>query len=191
MKKKLEGSYTLEAAILFPMILFIITALLYTCFLLHDKAAIEGAVHHIVLEGEKTAKKSMDPVSETIDYESYIKEGILGLLYDNREEEASLKTLLQNTIMGKVWIAHISNVTVEIKQNEANVCVNYGFDMPIRGIWEFFNSGGTEFSYKEIKSFDNNEEFIRVFQIAMDTGEELPGADSILNMLQKSIKVLQ
>ena len=191
MKKKLEGSYTLEAAILFPMILFIITALLYTCFLLHDKAAIEGAVHHTVLEGEKTAKKSMDPVSEEIDYESYIKEGILRLLYDNREEEASLKTLLQNTITGKIWIAHISNVTVEIKQKEANVRVNYGFDMPIRGIWEFFKSGGTEFSYNEIKSFDNNEEFIRVFQIAMDTGEELPGADSILNILQKSIKVLQ
>lgn len=191
MKKKLDGSYTLEAAILFPLILFIITALLYTCFLLHDKAIIEGAVHLTVLDGEKAAKKSMDPVLKEIDYDRFIKNGIFQPLYNSGKEEAAMKTVLQNNISQMVMLAQVYGVTVEIKQDEVNARVDYGFHMPIRGIWEIFKSGGTEFTYSEKKSFDNNEEFIRIFQIAMDTGKELPGADSILKMLQKSIKILQ
>ncbi|SHO53856.1 TadE family protein [Anaerocolumna xylanovorans] len=191
MKRKTDGSYTLEAAVLFPLILFIITALLYTCFLLHDKAVIEGKVHLTVLNGEKAAKKCADPVTGEIDYESYLEEGIFRPLYDNSEEAASMKTALQNTITEKVMFARIYSVTVEIKGEEITASVNYGFDMPIRGIEEFLKSGGTKFIYEEEKSFDNNEEFIRVFQVATDSAKELPGADSILKTLQKSIGILQ
>lgn len=191
MRKKTDGSYTLEAAVLFPLILFIITALLYTCFLLHDKTVIEGSAHLWVLNGERAARKCADPVTGEIDYDSYIEEGIFRPLHDNSEEAAAMKTTLQNTIIEGIIFARIYSVTVEIKDGEINACVNYGFDMPIRGIEEFLKGSGTEFIYKEKKSFDNNEEFIRIFQIAADTAKELPGADNILKTLQKSIEILR
>lgn len=191
MRKKTNGSYTLEAAVLFPLILFIITALLYTCFLLHDKTVIEGIVHLLILDGEKAARKCADPVTGEIDYDSYIEEGIFRPRHDNSEEAAAMKTALQNTIMERIIFARIYGVTVEIKDGEISAGVNYGFDMPIRGIGEFLKGGGTEFIYKEKKSFDNNEEFIRIFQVTADTAKELPGVDKVLKTLQKSIEILR
>ncbi|WP_185257484.1 pilus assembly protein [Anaerocolumna chitinilytica] len=191
MRRKLKGSYTLEAAILIPLILYIIIALIYTSFLLHDRGVIEGAVHLLVLNGERAAFKNMDTVTSEINYDHYIEEGIFHLLNDREDEAASMKNLLKNNLSKKVILADISDINVGIGKKEITVNVNYKFSMPIRGVWEFFHKGGTQFTYTEKKVFDKNEEFIRLFQIGMDIGTELPGADSILSMLQKSIGWLQ
>lgn len=191
MNKKIRGSYTLEAAILIPLILYIITALLYICFLLHDKAAVEGEVHLTVLNGEKVASRNMDPATAQINYDSYIEEGIFHPLYNKQEEAALMESLLESKIKNSMIFADIYEVSVEMGQGDITVSVRYGFKMPIRGIWEFFRRGGSQFTYREKKSFDSTEEFIRLFQIGMDTGEKLPGAESVLKMLQKSINWLQ
>lgn len=191
MKKKAGGNYTLEAAILLPMILFILLALLYTGFWLHDRSMIQGEVQLIVLKGEAVAKNSLDPASGRIDYDRYVGKGIFGAFYDYGDEADVLEEVLRVTLKEKLLIAAITDIFIELAPSEISIEVKADFDIPIGGIRRFFVQSGTGLAVREKKSFDNSEEFIRVFHIMMDTGKELPGAESVLNNLKKLVDILR
>lgn len=190
MKKKVKGNYTLEAAILMPLILFILLALIYTGFILYDRGVIQGEVNLLVLRGEAVVRNSMEPNSGSINYEAYLRKGIFGTLSLYDGEANILAEELTDSIEDKVLIATITNTTVELTTGKARVVVSAEFNIPIKGIRKFFIKSGTGFAYEEVKSFDNAEEFIRRFRIMMDTGEELPGGDSILSTLSKYLEVV-
>ena len=48
--KRSEGSYTVEAAIIIPLLLAIIVALIQICFVLHDRVVIREALEWSVLQ---------------------------------------------------------------------------------------------------------------------------------------------
>jgi len=186
MNKKAEGNYTLEAAILLPLILFIITALLYTALLLHDWKSAMGAVHLITMEGEAVARKSMEPVTGSIDYEKYLSRGIFEGTRDYTREETELEGVLTKYIEDKGFITSIEDLKVELTSKGIRIYIYLEFNLPITGISKLFKKSGTDYKYEDYKSFDIQPEFIRVFRIMMDTGENLPGADTILSSLKKA-----
>ncbi|MDF2871642.1 MAG: putative rane protein [Anaerocolumna sp.] len=185
MRKKVEGNYTLEAAILLPLILFIITALLYTALLLHDWKSAVGAVHLITMEGEAVARKSMDTAAGSIDYEKYLSRGIFEGTRDYSLEETELEDVIKKYIEDKVFITYIEDIKVELTSKGIRVNIKLEFQVPMLGIGRFFKKSGTDYMYEDYKSFDNQPEFIRIFRVMMDTGENLPGADTILSSLKK------
>ncbi len=186
MNKKAEGNYTLEAAILLPLILFIITALLYTALLLHDWKSAMGAVHLITMEGEAVARKSMEPVTGSIDYEKYLSRGIFEGTRDYTSEETELEDVLTKYIEDKGFITSIEDMKVELTSKGIRINLDLEFNLPISGMEKLFKKSGTDYKYEDYKSFDNQPEFIRVFRVMMDTGENLPGADTILSSLKKA-----
>lgn len=187
MKKKLEGNYTLEAAMLLPLILFIITALLYTAMLLHDWRNAVGAVHLITIEGEAVARKDMEPLTGSVDYEKYLSRGIAIGARDYTWEEAGLEGILKKYIEDKALITSIEDMKIEITSKGIRVNMHLNFRLPMPGIGKFFKKSGTAYRYEDYKSFDNQPEFVRAFRIMMDTGENLPGANTILNALKKAV----
>lgn len=186
MRKKVEGNYTLEAAILLPLILFTITSLLYMALLLHDWKSAVGAVHLITMEGEAVARKSMDPAGGSINYEKYLSRGIFESTRDYSREETELEGVLKKYIEGEVIITSLEALEVELTGKSIRVTIKLEFQIPMVGVGRFFKRSGTDYEYEDYKSFDNQPEFIRIFRVMMDTGENLPGVDKILSSLKKA-----
>ncbi len=186
MNKKVEGNYTLEAAILLPLILFIITALLYTALLLHDWKCAVGAIHLITMEGEAVVRKSMEPATGSIDYEKYLNRGIFEGTRDYMLEETKLEDVLTKYIEDKGFITSIEDIKVELTSKGIRINLHLEFQLPMPVMGRFFKKSGTDYKYEDYKSFDNQPEYIRVFRVMMDTGENLPGADTILSSIKKA-----
>lgn len=70
-EKFYKGTYTVEAAILIPMILFVMVGLLTASFYLHDRAVLQAAVCEISSAGsnamsDKEQKKAIDEAKKRI-----------------------------------------------------------------------------------------------------------------------------
>ena len=63
LKRREKGSYTVEAAFIVPIILGLVFVILYTMFLLHDKAMLQANLDNVIFllaEGEKIEKQEYD-----------------------------------------------------------------------------------------------------------------------------------
>lgn len=81
MKKGMRGSFTIEAAVIIPVILFIFGSLLHILFYWHDKNILMGAIHETATLGSSRCELS----ELELEYEFFDRvEGIL-LSFDRVE----------------------------------------------------------------------------------------------------------
>lgn len=73
-KKRLRGSFTIEAAVIVPLILFIFSMLMYILFYYHDKNVLLGTAHETVAIGSSRQEADEE------DLETYFSSRIQGKL---------------------------------------------------------------------------------------------------------------
>ena len=66
MKKELKGSYTIEAALVFPFILGVMVFIIYMSFFLHDKAVMKCCAYQAALKGSMIRTSSDDMKAEAL-----------------------------------------------------------------------------------------------------------------------------
>ena len=70
LKQKIDGSYTVEAAFIVPVLLGLAFVIMYILFLLHDKAILQANLDNVIFllaEGEEIEKK---------EYEIYLSQAL-------------------------------------------------------------------------------------------------------------------
>ena len=55
MNRQYKGSMTVEAAVVVPMVIFILAAVIYLCFFLHDRAVLQS---YSLRQAESTGKRN-------------------------------------------------------------------------------------------------------------------------------------
>lgn len=93
MKHKMKGSFTIEATVIIPLALFVITVLLYILFYYHDKNVLASVAH------------------ETASYGSYMEQ----------PEEGVLEAYLEERIKGRMLLFSNINSEIKIKENQVDV----------------------------------------------------------------------
>ncbi len=79
-KSVMKGSFTIEAAFLFPLILTVIVMIIYAAFFLHDRSVLNAAAYQaalrgsIIRTGDAEAKVTADKAANEI-----IKKSIIGM----------------------------------------------------------------------------------------------------------------
>ena len=51
MRKKFKGSYTVEAAFIFPLVMSVIVLIIYLSFFIHDRAVMDAASYQAAMRG--------------------------------------------------------------------------------------------------------------------------------------------
>lgn len=136
----MEGSYTVEAAFLMPLILGIVFVLLYTLFILHDRVILQANINNMLLqEAEKEEK-------ETVEEQAFLENG----LWCMRLTEYSVKKR-QGRVTGRIraeaeWTVPVLSYFLNQKQCyflekeystlHPEMVMRFGFD--------FFNSESSE-----------------------------------------------
>lgn len=85
----LQGSYTIEAALIFPFIMGTVVFLIYMSFFLHDRAVMKSCAYQAALKGSLIRTAGSDMVREAKKAADYNIEGLL-LMTEGLQTEVSL-----------------------------------------------------------------------------------------------------
>ena len=77
MKKSFKGSYTIEAALIFPFIMGVIVFIIYISFFLHDMAVMKSCAYQAALKGSLIRTSTEDMAAEARKAAAYDIEGLL------------------------------------------------------------------------------------------------------------------
>ena len=77
MKKNLSASYTIEAALVFPLIMGVIVFLIYISFFLHDRAVMKSCAYQAALKASLIRTSSSDMEQEARKAANYNIDGLL------------------------------------------------------------------------------------------------------------------
>ncbi len=122
MNKDLKGSYTIEAALIFPFIMGVIVFLIYMSFFLHDRAVMKSCAYQAALKGSLIRTSADDMKTEASKAAAYNIEGLLLATEDLKTEVNVHGTELTVSYSGKLNIpsglifmniAGIEDITVE------------------------------------------------------------------------------
>ena len=77
MKKRLKASYTVEAALIFPLIMGVIVFIIYMSFFLHDRAVMKSCAYQAALKGSLIRTSESDMRSEALKAAEYNIDGLI------------------------------------------------------------------------------------------------------------------
>lgn len=187
-----SGSYTIEAALILPLILFIITALIYLGFYLHDQDRLEAVINETLLIGKNLVRNEAQMDTGFIDYEVYNKRGIMYSLQDNlREKREEIYNYLQLQLNKGFFIADIRSVDVTVSHADISLIVKADMILPFVGLLPFFSGSKTVFIGANQASIGSNTEFLRVFDIFSGVAENMPVINDNLMKLQQILNKLK
>ncbi|MBB5196199.1 TadE/TadG family type IV pilus assembly protein [Anaerocolumna cellulosilytica] len=184
----MKGSYTVEASLLFPIIFFIIIWLIYLGFYLHDKNRLNVIVDDSLLKARYLIENETDLTAGDVNYEVYIKRGVLyGFIGSLNEKEVLLLEYVNNQLKSGLLIADNITVQTRLDRWKVGMEINADFSVPIIQVQKLFRRKLTLTAVKEIPLMDT-EEFLRMFDIFSGVAEKIPAAEKVLNGLSRLLK---
>lgn len=186
MTDTVRGSYTIEAALIFPFILFIITALIYLGFYLHDQNKLEIVINETLLRGRNLIRNEANMETGGIDYEEYYKRGIFYSLQDNLfEKQQKIYKYLIAQLNNGFFLADPYSVNVTVSHTELSIDIKADMVLPFIGMQSFFSGSGTIVIAAKSSAVNNTTEFIRIFDVFSGAAEEIPLINETLSRLQQ------
>lgn len=181
-----SGSYTVEMALLFPVILFIIVGLIYLGFYMHDQDRVEAVMNDTLLKGRNLIQREADMNTGFIDYEAYYNRGILYSLQDNlQSKEQEIHNYLEEQLKSRLFIADITSIDIDASHTNLSIEIKGEMILPFPGIRPLFSKRGTAVSVTQQTSIQNSTEFIRIFNIFSGVADKMPVVDETLKKLQQ------
>lgn len=182
----MSGSYTIEAAFIIPFILFVITALVYLGFYLHDQDKLESVINEALLSGKTLLRNEAQMETGLINYEAYNNRGILYSLQDNlQEKQEQVYNYLKSELRKGFMIAEISSIDVAVSHTKIDIQVEANMKLPFVGLLPFFSENGMTVIGKNSVTIEDNPEFIRIFSIYSSVAEKVPVINNNLEKLQE------
>lgn len=185
-KKEVKGSFTVEAAFIFPSVLFIIIALIYMGFYMHDKAKINSDINETLLKGKNLVLYEADINTGLIDYDAYLNRGILYSLEGNMEDyKTEISDYINKSLDNGLFIASINQVEVNVTYSSLSVEINASMKFPFLEIKKYFTGTGTQIILDRSLEVNSTPEFIRIFDVFSGVVDKMPLIDETLQKLQE------
>ena len=185
MKSKINASYTLEATLLFPTILFILISFIYFSFYLHDRVRLESFVNRILLESKDYTLYSKELGTGKINYNRFLNKQLLQLDYDGFELENEIEVYAYNTISKEFFIGQTKDLDILIKKDAIIMNVTLDIHIPIQAIRILLGKGSIEINYENrVKLIDKSNQ-VRKIQITMGIARKIDEVDKWLLELRE------
>lgn len=183
--RKIRGSFTVEATLLLPMIIFIIYSMVFLSFYLHDRSRMEGVVDEVLHKGALSAKHEADIVTGRVDYENIGNRGVFYLLTgDTERQEKELSDYLQEISEQGFFLTEITDIRVEVRKLTIKITLEGEFEVPMKGILDFFHPN-RKITVEAERGIHDPAEFIRISEVVLDTGNKIKGFEELKGRIDK------
>ena len=188
-KEKVQGSIAVEAAFVFPIVIFTIFALIYLAFYLHDRCRIQGEVDKVLHRAGISMKHEAEIETGEIYYEHIEDRGVFYLIVGNTEQKRKQITdYMQQELASGLFLYKISIVKSEVD----NFKVTLSVEAERKIFLPYFTHSFDPFA--EIKITDNcaihnPAETIRCTEVILETGAEIKGVAQLKEKLEEFLEV--
>lgn len=137
--KYLKGSYTIEAALLFPIVIFSVFFIIYSAFFMHNQSVIREAVYETAIYGTTLNLKNTN------------------------EMKQKLQKKCQTAIEGRLISMKKPQVFLSVKKN--CVSVQISGEMSTTPLWFLPNYNGSKISVQKSVSAKNPIQTIQMLKL--------------------------
>lgn len=178
--KELQGSYTVEASLIMPIILIIIITLMYMAFYLHDISKINGVIDKTLIKSSFIIRHEATFLTGETNYEIINKRGVLFHLSNLENETETLSSYVKNSLSTGLIISKIQDIDVNADHNEVYIKVKVKMKIPFAQAKKYITGSGKEICIKKKAIVHNPTEFIRLFDGLARTATKIDGLDEVL-----------
>jgi hypothetical protein len=179
----MQGSATIEAVFVMPIVIFSIFTMIYLAFYLHDMNRIQGMLDQTLYKASTYLKHEADLDSGEVYYQKIGDRGVFYLLAGNTEEnEREIQKYLQKKLSYGLFITHIAGVKVEIGESKVTTVVEADSKVTMIVVKKIFDP----FSHSVMKGeaeIHNPVETIRRLEVILDTGAKIKGVSELKEKL--------
>ncbi|NLZ83181.1 MAG: pilus assembly protein [Clostridiales bacterium] len=184
-KGLINGSFTVEATIIIPMIFFLIFALFYLGFYLYDLNRIQGVVDNTLNKAGLMIKNEADLSNGDIHYDKIKERPVFTFLSQNTAElEDNIRNYIDSGLNSGLFIMDITHKEVAIADGKIKITIVAKSKISLGGVLNFFKAARQE-TYESSYTIYNAADFIRKAEIALDTGSRIKGLDKLKENLEK------
>ena len=180
-----NASYTVEAALIMPIIIFVIMALIYMSFYMHDKSKIQAILNATMIQASQMVKHEYIIDNKEIDYIHLDDRGIYFPVVGNLEvEKNKMIESLEKQLDKGLFIANIDDVVIDITHTKVAIKVEAIMNISFLRIKEYFRGSGTKITISSVGRIHYPAEFVRRLDVIEGTLEDVEGYDQIMKKLQ-------
>ena len=177
-KQKLEqGSMTVEAVFVFPIIIFVLIAILYMSHYMADKCKGQSIID-LYAQEQALCLKGQYPLGTSQNYTKILEKGVYFYLSSLTKEVR--EQLAESLLMGEV-----SSVAAKVSYNSIIITAKIKLTIGISRVKEFFTGTPLEYTIDTKIPVHNPEEFIRAYTALAGTMDEGKGEKSIKKKLRE------
>lgn len=194
-KKKLtwsiikKASYTVEAALIMPIIVIVIMALIYMGFYMHDKSRIQAIINSNIIKAGLIIKHELLIKGNELDYINLDSRGIYyPIIGDIKQEKERIINNLNNQFASNLYLAQIEDINVEVDHFNINIKVVVLMDISILKIKELFTGSGTNITISSNGRVHYPAEAVRKFDVMEGIIDDVKGYEQVLGKLSSFIQ---
>lgn len=186
--KALNGSFTVEASIIIPLIFFIIFALFYLGFYLFDINRIQAVINNSMNKSGLTIKNEVNPINGDIYYNKIKDRPVFSIFsQSNIELENNINNYINNELNPGLFIMDIKKSKIKITNNQMKIIIVTRPKISQRGIIKLFGPN-REVTYEGTYRIYNPTDFIRKAEIVLDTTLRIKGLDELKENMGKMLR---
>lgn len=154
-RRKVNGSYTVEAAFILPVIVFVVIACLYMGFILHDNVRIQTVLKRSAEMAQDMLAHSRESETGDIEYES------LNEKIRKNQVEKEVGEYIKKELEKGVFLAEIQEQDVEISLLRVSVSVTWKSGITHMGAAKYLYDG-ERYTQEKQKLYEPAETLRRV-----------------------------
>lgn len=189
--RRLNGSITVEAVFVVPVIVFIITAFVFFGMYLHDDTLIVCTMNQACERLNQSVKQPTNYESGVIFYDKMTEKGLLDKYTSAYESEVGcMKKYIKNTLEQRLMVSKIASIEVQKKRDRVHLVVTTKSQISWVQVLRYV-SGFQKSRYEVEGGIYDPSEYARAVSVSLDAVSDTKAMDAVTKVFSKMEQALR